>query len=614
MGNKNRLLNKIDMLLQEVNADKKGLIFCDLFSGTGSVAENYNGFYKIIANDILDVSYHVVSGKLLQKRDKFKNLGFDPFTYLNERNFLNYNKGFCYNNFCPNGGSKYFSDTNAKKIDFIRDTIDYWFKKNLINKEEKSYLIYCLIEAVSKVSNVAGVYSACLKTWDSRALKEMSFAPIKTISSRYKNSVYCIDANKLIDEISGDILYIDPPYTSTQYNSQYHVLETIARNDSPAVHGVGRHRDNDRLSLWCKKGFVEFEFENIIKKAKFRHIIFSYSDKGLMSKKFIECVMKRYAKDGSYIFKKINYSKYQSSRSKKREAADKDKTNIHYEYLFYIEKNDDPIYSSPLNYVGGKSSSIKWINSNIKETKGIFYDLFGGGATVAINSNFNKIVYNDINLYVVDLLNYLKNSKPPDIYEAMRKIEKKYKLNKGFKEGYYKLRDDYNTNKNNVYLFALICYGFEHQIRFNSLHEFNNPCGNSSFNDSLYEKLISFYLRCQEIDITFSCGNYLDYEKLIKPCDVVYLDPPYYTSRGSYQDGKRGFNGWDASQEKELHNFLASLDSKGVKFYLSNFTNHKQANNILLKNTVKKNSWKVVKQNTTIKRNRQNRKEILVIN
>ena len=30
-----------------------------------------------------------------------------------------------------------------------------------------------------------------------------------------------------------DVVYIDPPYTTTQYANSYHVLETIARYDNP---------------------------------------------------------------------------------------------------------------------------------------------------------------------------------------------------------------------------------------------------------------------------------------------------------------------------------------------------------------------------------------------
>ncbi len=139
----------------------------------------------------------------------------------------------------------YFSDENAKRIDFIRDTIDRWFSDGKITEDEKYYLIASLLESVSKVSNVAGVYSAFLRTWDARAVKPMTFIPVETINARptYNNECYFENANDIIQHLHGDILYIDPPYTPTQYVSQYHVLETIARNDKPQTCGVCAHRD-----------------------------------------------------------------------------------------------------------------------------------------------------------------------------------------------------------------------------------------------------------------------------------------------------------------------------------------------------------------------------------
>lgn len=614
MGNKTKLLEEIDKILIKKGIKKEGLIFCDAFSGTATVGNYFNGFYKIIANDLLDLSYQISSGLLLYQNSKFENLGFDPFTYFNDYDSDKYTSGFCFNNFSPNGGCQYFSDRNAKKIDFIRDTIDRWADQDKITDVEKSYLIMCLLEAVSKVSNVAGVYGAYLKSWDPRAIKDIELIPIDVKTSKYKNEVFCSDALNLVNKTSGDILYLDPPYTSTQYNSQYHVLETIARNDKPKTHGVGKHRDNDRVSNWCKKGFVEFEFERLIKECKYKHILFSYSDKGLMSLKFIESVLKRYGEPESYEFKKINFKKYKSTRAVKKENKDGTKNDVHYEYLFYIEKKDTPLYISPLNYIGGKFDSLSLIKSNIYGNIDTFYDLFGGGATVGLNINAKRIVYNDLNCYVVNLLKYLATTHPTDIYKLITRYIRKYNLEKGKKDSYILLRNDYNKTKSDILLYLLICYGFEHQIRFNSKHEFNNPCGNSGFSDEMYEKLISFYLRCQDIDITFNCDNYTNYIDVVKKEDFVYLDPPYLGNNGAYQDGKRGFNGWDKKQEKDLHLFIEELNKNGCKLMLSNYIEHTSGNENPLKLWANKNGFILIESEKVTKRNRQNRREIIIIN
>ncbi len=614
IGNKAKLLNEITKLLEAKGLNKEGLVFCDAFSGTATVGNHFNDFYKIIANDILDLSYQYSTGLLLYKNTNFIKLGFDPFDYFNNYDTHNYLTGFCYNNFSPNGNCQYFSDENAKKIDFIRDSIDKWYNEDKITKDEKSYLIACLLEAISKVSNVAGVYSAFLKKWDSRALKDMIFLPITVKTTRFQNETYCCDAIELISKTRGDILYLDPPYTPTQYNSQYHVLETITRNDFPKTHGVGKHRENDRMSKWCKKGNVEFEFERIIKEANYKHIVFSYSDKGIMSPQFIEAVLKRYGKAETYEFRKISFVKYKSTRAVNKEIVNGTKKAEHYEYLFYIEKKEEPQYVSPLNYIGGKFNSLDLIKNNSPKKVEVFYDLFGGGSTVGLNSNARAVVYNDINPYVVSLLQFLSKTHPTDVYKQINKYIKKFNLNKGNKEAYVKLREEYNKTKKDILLYLLICFGFEHQIRFNSNHDFNNPCGNSAFNDEMYEKIISFYLRCQDIDITFCCDSYEKYADRITAKDFVYLDPPYLSTNGAYQDGKRGFNGWDCFQEQQLHIFIEQLNRMNIPFMFSNYTDHTSGNKNELENWCRRNSFLIVKSEKIIKRNRQHRREIVVIN
>ena len=51
-----------------------------------------------------------------------------------------------------------------------------------------------------------------------------------------KNEVLNGDANEIITEVSGDILYLDTPTTLASI-SNYHVLESIARYDYPEVRG-----------------------------------------------------------------------------------------------------------------------------------------------------------------------------------------------------------------------------------------------------------------------------------------------------------------------------------------------------------------------------------------
>ncbi len=622
IGNKAKLLDELNQFLRKNKLDKKGSKFCDLFAGTCTVGDYFKDKFEIIANDTLYFSFVMSNGKLKYKKDFFQNLGFDPFEYFNTCNTEDYTEGFCYRTFAPEiSGRQYFSDENAKKIDFIRNTIEEWFDAKKIDENEKYYLIASLLESLSKVSNVAGVYSAYLKMWDPRAKKKMVFLPLETQKvSKYQNEVYKEDANELIKKITGDILYLDPPYTPTQYISQYHVLETIAKNDLPEVHGVGAHRENgNQISNWCKKGNVHEEFEKLIANAKFKHIILSYSDAGIMSKEFIEKVLKRYAKEGTYQFKKIDFVKYKSTRAVKKEIREDTESKKHYEWLFYIEKKENPLYISPLNYIGGKFEMVQLIKDNMPlQPIDTFYDLFGGGATVSINMNANKVVYNDINWVVRDLLQKITQEEFIDTYKYIEKNIKKYHLEKENKETYSKFREHYNSiekaSRNPLDLYLLICFGFEHQIRFNAKMEFNNPCGNSGYNEEMLEKLVSYSYKTKNMNIVFKALDYKRFEEEITKKDFVYCDPPYLISCGAYNDGKRGFNGWDKTQEKELLEFLSRLDKKGVKFMLSNMMDRNEKENIQLKNWRKKNQYRMIKNHKITMRNRQDRQEILICN
>ena len=621
IGNKSKLLNELENLLIEKKLTKKGLVFCDLFSGTCTVGDYFKNKFEIIANDNLYFSYSISKGKLNYKDSFFTNLGFDPFEYFNKKNVDKYIDGFCYNNFAPNiSGRQYFSDENAKLIDYIRNTIDEWFDEKKIDENERFYLIASLLESVSKVSNVAGVYSAYLKKWDPRAVKKMEFIPVEhSGESPFQNEVYNDDVNNLILKIKGDILYLDPPYTPTQYISQYHVLETIAKNDNPETHGKGAHRDNgDQISKWCRKGLVHEEFEKLIANANFKHIIFSYSDAGIMSKEYIESVLKRYAKEGTYIFKKIDFVKYKSTRAVNKEKKENTKDKKHYEWLFYIEKSDIPLYISPLNYIGGKWDVINLLKDNFPKKVNTFYDLFGGGGTVSINAIANKVVYNDINWIVRDLLEKIAHDNFLSTYNYIEKAIKKFNLEKKNKESYISLRNKYNSlekgSRNPLDLYLLICYGFEHQIRFNSKLEFNNPCGNSSFNQEMLEKLVSYSLKSKQLNIVYKSMDYLKLENDIEKGDFVYCDPPYLNSCGAYNDGKRGFNGWDEKQEKDLLDFLDRLNNRGIKFMLSNMMERNSLENKTLKSWIKRNNYKVIKNDKLTKRNRQDRIEIIIIN
>ncbi len=607
IGNKTKILNEIDSLLTAKGLNQKGLIFCDAFTGTASVAHHYKNLFQIIANDYLYYSYIWADARLNASSIMFEKLGINPFVYFNENHKL---EGFVAQNYAPKySGRMYFSDENAQRIDFIRTTINEWYEQEKINYHERNYLIASLLESVSKVANVAGVYGSYLKTWDPRAIKEMTFIPIdENPNNTSQAHVYNLDIISLIKSIKGDILYLDPPYTKNQYSVQYHLLETIALYDNPKLNGKTGARDMSSFSSSFSKQYrVNVLFEELVALADFKYIIMSYSSDGLMSKEYIEAVLKRYGKPETFELRKIKYSRYKNAR-----AEDKDD---HCEYLFYIEKKVNISYASPLNYIGGKYDMIDFIKSYLPADINTFYDLFGGGANIAINVEANNIIYNDINYIVKDLLQFLATTNIETFYQHISKKIEKYHLSAQNKDAYIALRNDYNYIPKELRsyddLFLLIMYGFNQQIRFNSQHDYNNPVGMACFNENVLEKLISYSRIAKTKKIKFAAQDYKQYLTKITKKDFVYLDPPYLITLGSYNDGKRGFNGWTETDEEELYTFLTKLHKKGVRFMLSNVIEHKGETNTFLQKFITKNNLRCIEYEG---KTRKDRKEIIVLN
>ena len=243
-----------------------------------------------------------------------------------------------------------------------------------------------------------------------------------------------------------------------------------------------------------------------------------------------------------------------------------------------MQKNN--YYKSPMNYTGGKHKLLPQMLPLFPENINMFVDLFTGGANVAINVNANKIVANDFDSKVIGIYKRFQELSIEEILQHIYGRIEEYQLSKTNNEGYLALRECYNkTQSEPLDLFTLICYSFNHQIRFNSKGEFNMPFGKdrSSFNDSIRKNLINFRERIENVVFTNLDFRELKVEKLGEG-DFVYCDPPYLIACATYNEQ----DGWNEQCERDLLNLLDRLDERGVGFALSNvLTNKGRANEIL---------------------------------
>ena len=245
------------------------------------------------------------------------------------------------------------------------------------------------------------------------------------------------------------------------------------------------------------------------------------------------------------------------------------------------------IIASPMNYIGGKYKILPQILPLFPENIGTFVDLFCGGCNVGINVPAKKTVFNDNLSYLVDLYKQFNSLSINEILNHIETRIKQFNLSLTNKEGYLELRKLYNSEKNPLDLFVLTAYSFNHQIRFNNSHEFNNPFGKerSCFNEHMKNNLLRFLKELNSKNTEFTSKNFDEYDfSQLSYNDFVYCDPPYLITTGTYNDGKRGFTGWNEEHEKRLLQILDNLNEKNVYFALSNVLEHKGKENFILKN------------------------------
>lgn len=613
LGNKTNLLNFIESVIVKYNIE--GEIFADLFAGTGAVGDYFKGKYRIIANDYMYFSTVLNKAKLLNYNiptfDNFVNkYGVNPFEWLNSKEYSPQDNYFIYHNYTPVGNRMYLTEENALKIDGMRLDIEEFYKEGVINEKEYMFLLASLITSVLKVSNTSGTYQAFFKFWEPRSLKEFMLEPLEineTLSVDINNRIYNENTNKLIRKISGDIAYIDPPYTTTQYVNSYHLLETVAKYDYPEIFGKTGRRSKREFSGYSNKQKAIFEFEDLFRQINFEHVLVSYSNQSIIPIDELVELAKLFAKDNKVYVESYEYREYVTNNYSYKGNGEKLK-----EFIIYFRK-DNEINKSPLNYSGSKDELIPTIFKYLPKHVGTFVDAMGGAFNVGANVfATDKVIYNEYNPYIFGIVEMLINNDKEKIINEVTEVVEKFGLEKKNKDAYLSLRDHYNYEEPTpLNLFTLHIYAFQNIIRFNSSQKMNTPVGNNEFSEGIKERIRKFKIKSPKFELRLG-----KYEELVIedfPKDTVfYFDPPYFITNAEYNDGKRGLDGWDADKESALLKFLLSIHQKGYKFMLSNVIEHKgKKHNLLIKwiNTHKFNLYDIGE--TGIK---YPRREVLITN
>ncbi len=328
IGSKHKLSEFIKQSIYKVVGENlSDKIFCDLFAGTGIIGRNFKTEVKqVISNDFEYYSY-VLNRNYIGNSKKFEYQHL-----IDELNDIEPIEAFIFNEYSENGEAQrqYFSENNGKKIDAVRQKIESWKKENYITDDQYYFLLASLLESADKVANTASVYGAFLKHIKKSAQKKLIIEPAQFAVDNKQHKVYQEDSNQLIKKISGDILYLDPPYNARQYGANYHLLNTIAKYDNFIPKGKTGLRDYKK-STYCRKNEVTNSFEDMIREAQFEYLFLSYNNEGLMNKEEIKQIM---SKHGNYSLTTTDYQRFKADKDQNRTHKAQSTT----EYLHILKK------------------------------------------------------------------------------------------------------------------------------------------------------------------------------------------------------------------------------------------------------------------------------------
>ncbi|WP_207401751.1 DNA adenine methylase [Psychrobacter pygoscelis] len=224
-----------------------------------------------------------------------------------------------------------------------------------------------------------------------------------------------------------------------------------------------------------------------------------------------------------------------------------------------------------LKWVGGKRQLINEIEPLIPTKISTYYEPFVGGGAVFLNRQPKKAIINDYNAELINVYETIRDNVELLIEELSK--------HKNEAEYFYSIRaldrqegfDALSSVKRASRVIYLNKTCFNGLYRVNSSGEFNTPFGrykNPNIINETVLRAVSNYLN--ESNITFMSGDFEEALKGARKGSFVYLDPPYdpVSKSSNYTGYTEG--GFDREEQLRLREVCRRLDSKGIKFLLSN--------------------------------------------
>ena len=341
IGSKYQLLDWITSNMKEKTgwSSFANKTIADLFAGTGIVSYHFRkNAARVISNDA-ELYSSIIAHAFTRSvyTDKCKKI-IDEFQKDIQENKHSATNGFITTNYSPQGSTerKFFTVENAKRIDYIRNKLETI--KETISEDEYKFMLASILLSADAVSNVPAVYGCFLKSFKSKAVKNLTLVPI------HNNTTLPVDGSnthnsdilntEFIGSFESDLVYLDPPYNERQYSKNYFPLNIIAKTpeklltELPLKGKTGIPTDCF-ISPFCKKGdSVEKAFDLLFRELKTKWVFLSYNSESIVSKEKMLEIMKKY---GTASVIERDYKRFKSFEYNK---------DVHIkEYLFCLNKN-----------------------------------------------------------------------------------------------------------------------------------------------------------------------------------------------------------------------------------------------------------------------------------
>ena len=284
IGSKRVIVPQIVSIVQAIPGVQR---VCDLFAGTTRVGQalKAQGLF-VVSNDL--ASYSEILGRTYIQADATTLDRERLLGLLRPLQALPPKAGYFTRTFCEE--ARYFQPHNGARIDAIRDRIDEVAQ----NEEERAILLTSLLLAADRVDSTTGLQMAYLKDWEPRSYQNLELRLPEMLPG--SGCALRQDANALARDLdSMDLVYIDPPYNQHSYYSNYHVWETLIRNDQPDTYGVAKKRIDCKTtkSRYNSKREIGAAFLDLLRSIRAKYLLISFNNEGYLGTLDIEDVLKQ---------------------------------------------------------------------------------------------------------------------------------------------------------------------------------------------------------------------------------------------------------------------------------------------------------------------------------